>query len=167
MYIEPFLILMVVIAAVTDIGSRRIPNMLVVSGLIIALIMQVFLPVAGSWHSWLYGTLTGLFLFLPFYVLRGMGAGDVKLMAATGAFVGPLMALKIGLATFIIGGIWSLIVIVSKGKLRETWSNVLAMLLPALTRAGGVPAELPGPSVGRIPYGVVIALGTLTMLYLK
>lgn len=167
MYIEPFLILMVVIAAVTDIGSRRIPNVLVVSGLAIALILQVLLPVTGSWQTWLYGALAGLFLFLPFYMLRGMGAGDVKLMAAVGSFAGPTLALKIALATFIIGGIWSLIVIISKGKVRETWRNVRTMLLPVLMRAGGVPSELPGPSVGRLPYGVAIALGTLTMLYLE
>lgn len=167
MYIEPFLILMVVIAAATDIGSRRIPNVLVAGGLAIALVLQALLPVAGSWQTWLYGALTGLFLFLPLYVLHGMGAGDVKLMAAVGSFAGPAMALKIALVTFIIGGIWSLIVIVSKGKVRETWRNVRAMLLPVLMRADGVAARSPATSVGRLPYGVAIALGTLTMLYME
>lgn len=167
MYTEPLLVVMVVIAAVTDIGSRRIPNVLVAGGLVIALILQVFLPVGGSWQAWLFGALTGLLMFLPFYILRGMGAGDVKLMAAVGSFAGPSLALKIGIATFIIGGIWSLVVIIAKGKLRETGGALRALMLPVLMRTGGVPSVLPGTSVGRIPYGVSIALGTLTILYLK
>ncbi len=57
---------------------------------------------------WALGWLTGLLLFLPFYMLRGMAAGDVKLMAAVGAWLGSGMALRIALATFVLGafGAW-------------------------------------------------------------
>lgn len=166
MRIEYFLIGMVGMAAITDISSRRISNLLVACGLIIALILQLTLPGAGGWHAWLFGVLTGFALFIPLYVLRGMAAGDVKLMAAVGAFAGPAAALKIALATFVIGGIWALAVIVFSGRMRDTWINLRALLAPVLMRASGIPAQITGmprESVGRLPYGVAIALGTVSV----
>lgn len=169
MHSEYFLIGMVGLAAITDIASRRIPNLLVASGLIAALVLQLVVPGEEGWQARLFGALTGFALFLPLYVLRGMAAGDVKLMAAVGAFVGPMVALKIALATFLIGGIWALAVIVFSGRMRDTWINVRALLAPVLMRASGIPAQitgLPTESVGRLPYGVAIALGTVAVTVL-
>lgn len=170
MYSELFVTGMVGIAAITDIASRRIPNVLVACGLTIALILHLFAPISGSWQTWLFGALTSFLVFMPFYLLRGMGAGDVKLMVAVGSFVGPLLALKIALATFIIGGMWSLLVIVSKGKARHTLANLRLLMLPLLMRLNGVSVPIESLSyqtVGRLPYGVAIALGTLVILYVE
>ncbi|MDQ9168909.1 prepilin peptidase [Oxalobacteraceae bacterium R-40] len=169
MHIEYFLLAMVAIAAITDLAQRKIPNVLIVWGLGTSLMLQVFLPIHGSaWH-WLSGCITGFALFLPFYVVRGMGAGDVKLMAAVGSFAGPLLTFKIALATFIIGGILSLAVALIKRNLRGTLSNVHRILRPSLFNSG--PLNSSGnfaiQSTGRIPYGVAIALGTITMLYFE
>ena len=157
------LIAMVTIAAFTDLRSRRIPNVLVAAGLAAALMLHVFLP-GGSPKAWLFGMLVGFALFLPFYLVRGMAAGDVKLMTAVGAFVGPQMALQIALATFLIGGIWALAMILFKGKLRIAWTNLRAITAPLFMRALGMQASataMPHESVGHMPYGVAIALGTV------
>jgi len=166
---EFLLIMLVALAAMSDVKSRRIPNVLVLAGLIVALLVQVVLPTGLGWQGWVYGMLAGFAAFLPLYLLRGMAAGDVKLMATVGAFVGWAMALKIALLTFVIGGVMSLIYILVKGKVKQTRTNLGIILLPIWLRTNGVKIEagdISGQSVGRIPYAVAIALGTLTALYL-
>jgi prepilin peptidase CpaA len=169
MIIEILLVGLVTAAAITDLASRRIPNVLIAAGLVASLMVQTFSPAGLGWAAWLLGMLTGFVLLLPVYLLRGMGAGDVKLMAAIGAFVGPFIALKIVLATFLIGGIWSLAVILFKGKWNEVWINIRTLLQPVLARMEKIPvgtAGMPVQSVGRLPYGVAIAMATLIILFL-
>ncbi|WP_201320231.1 prepilin peptidase, partial [Burkholderia sp. E168m30] len=72
--------LLAVAAASTDIATRRIPNRLVLLGLAGALVAQCLLQgVPAGVLGWLAGAATGFGLLLPFYLLRGMAAGDVKL----------------------------------------------------------------------------------------
>ncbi|WGY72963.1 prepilin peptidase [Burkholderia cepacia] len=160
--------LLVVAAASTDIASRRIPNRLVAVGLAGALVVQCMLHgvLAGA-LGWLGGAATGLGLLLPFYLLRGMAAGDVKLMLAIGAWVGAHMAFYIVLATFVVGGIGAVAVVLLRGRMRQMWANVRALLArrsrDAHAEAAGGPAAF--ASVGTLPYGVAIAAGTLGMLF--
>lgn len=167
-YTDIFVVLLVVLAATTDLTTRRIPNLLILAALVGALALKVFEPAGVGWSGFLLGTLTGFAIFFPLYLLRGMAAGDVKLMAAVGAFVGPLAVLKIALATCLFGGVMAIIYIACKGKVAATWSSMRALLLPVILRVGGMPAAtigLPKQSVGRMPYGLAIALGTITVLF--
>jgi prepilin peptidase CpaA len=77
------------------------------AALVLACALQVWLRPAG-WQVFATGALTGLLLFLPMYLLRGMGAGDIKLMATIGAFAGPLLTLQIAAGTCLAGGALSL-----------------------------------------------------------
>lgn len=87
--IGPCVLALVMIAALSDLNTRRIPNWLVATALVVALPMQVVLHGATEgMQMWLGGCLTGGLLLLPGYLMRLMGAGDVKLMAAVGAFCG-------------------------------------------------------------------------------
>lgn len=163
------LVWLVLQAAVTDIAIRRIPNVLVLAGLGIALALHWHAGPAGVLLStWLAGLATGFFLFLPLYVLRGMAAGDVKLMAMTGAFVGPVPALRIALLTCLIGGVVAIFIVIHNGRWRILCRNLGAMLTPLLVALGGVPqtrVALPrDASAGGIPYGVAIALGTVCVV---
>lgn len=166
---EAVLICLVAQAAVTDLAVRKIPNILVLSGLLLALGLHLLAgPRWSPLSAWLAGAAAGFLLFLPLYVLRGMAAGDVKLMAMVGAFVGPAAALQIGLLSCVIGGVMALLLLAASGRLRDGVRNLRRMLVPLLWRLLGVPllpvALPPGASVGGIPYGVAIALGTLGML---
>ncbi|MNN20644.1 Type IV leader peptidase family protein [compost metagenome] len=153
-------------AAAIDLDRRRIPNWLTFGSWIAALPVQIgnHGMTAGS-TAWLYGWLLGLALFLPFYLLRGMAAGDVKLLAAVGAWLGASMALKIALATCVIGGIWALVLLLVTRQVRTTLSRVGHMLIAGVIP--GATSAQPDSSVsaGSIPYGVAIAAGTLTMLF--
>lgn len=159
------------VAASTDIVNRRIPNWLVGSGLVVSLFVQIFLlGVRNGGAAWLLGAATGFAVLLPFYLLRGMAAGDVKLMAMVGAWVGAGAVFDIALATFLIGGIWSALVVVGRGRVRQLLGNLgfiaVSMSTSVRTRSTVAPAHAASVrSVGSIPYGVAIAAGTLGVLF--
>jgi len=90
---QVLLLLVVIPAAFFDIRQRRIPNWLVLTGVVAGIGLNTFLfydnpsPVSGLWFS-LQGLGIAFLVYFPLYLLRGMGAGDVKLMGAVGAIVG-------------------------------------------------------------------------------
>jgi prepilin peptidase CpaA len=159
------------LAAITDLGSRRISNVLVLCGVLSALQLHAQQGDFASLKIWLGGMLTGFFLLLPFYLVRGMAAGDVKLMAMVGAFTGPALALQISLATFLIGGLMALVIVLAKRRLRDVLRNLHCLALHALRKVQGFPVAPsplpPGASVGSMPYGLAIAVGTLLALCLR
>lgn len=156
-------------AAVTDLALRKIPNVLTVSGMLIACVLQAMNGTVAQWLSiWLAGLLAGFFLFLPLYLLRAMAAGDVKLMAMVGAFLGPLAAVHVALLAYLAGGVMALLMLLWSGRWRDAARNVAAVLKPGCARLLGVPL-VPVPrtaiaSVGGMPYGVAIALATAAVL---
>ncbi|CAJ91868.1 Flp pilus assembly protein, peptidase CpaA [Cupriavidus necator] len=164
--VGPATIGIVLTAAAIDLDRRRIPNWLTFGAWIAALPLMATIhgPAAGS-LAWLYGWTVGLVLFLPFYLMRGMAAGDVKLMAAVGAWLGGSMALKIALATCVIGGAWALVQVLATGQGRSTLARVGHMLIAALVPGSRPVQPQAEASAGSLPYGVAIAAGTLTMLF--
>ncbi len=161
------LLCIVTAAAISDLIRRKIPNVLVLSGTLIALALHVWLWPQQVAPLWLGGMATGFFLFLPLYVLRGMAAGDVKLIAMVGAFVGPWPVLQICFATFVLGGLMAVLMITWQGKWRACLRNVRDLLWPMIARMAGMPlapvALGSGASVGNMPYGLAIALGCLAV----
>jgi prepilin peptidase CpaA len=162
--------LLAIVAASTDIASRRIPNRVVAVGLVGALIAQCALHgIAAGALQWLAGAATGLALLLPFYLLRGMAAGDVKLMLAIGAWVGAEMTFYIALATFVLGGIGAIVLALLRGRVRDLCVNVCRMVARRSFALHGESADGSAPvaSAGTLPYGVAIAAGTLGMLFVS
>ena len=166
--LDLLLMLMVVLAASNDLLTRRIPNLLLLAGSLSALALHCFSPspVAALMAAFA-GAATGLLVFLPLYCLRGMAAGDVKLMAAAGFFSTPAEVLYLALLSVCAGGLMALAMVIVRGRLRAAAANVLSLLRPLWMRLAGMPlaAEpMPGPSVGSIPYGLAIASGTLLLM---
>ncbi|SOE94205.1 prepilin peptidase CpaA [Burkholderia sp. D7] len=166
--ITPCVIALVIAAASTDIQCRRIPNALVAAGLLGALFAQCWLRgIPAGAAAWLVGAVAGFGLFLPLYLLRGMAAGDVKLLAMVGAWTGPLLVFYVALATCLFGGVWVLAVTARRRQLKKLLVNVFILTHPALRGGGNVargaqPASI--ESVGSMPYGVAIAAGTVVVL---
>jgi prepilin peptidase CpaA len=157
-------------AVVVDLRSRRIPNTLVLAGIALAFVSHASsiawgrVPLAGSaWWAPLAGIATGFVLLLPLYLLRATGAGDVKLMAMVGAFVGAPTVLAAMLYTLLAGGLLSLVFMLGRGVAAQTLANVRFMLtdwaLRATTGQGARLAPLQS-TAARLPYAVAIALGT-------
>jgi prepilin peptidase CpaA len=159
--------LTVVLAASTDLTARRVPNPLIVIGLIASLAVQLWLsgPLDG-FAQWIEGVLAGFALLFPVYLLGGTAAGDVKLLMLVGAWVGPEATLSVALMTFLFGGCLALALALVRGRLTRLVANV-ACLLGSLLRGGrrlGRLEDLPGGSVGIIPYAAAIAAGTIVVL---
>jgi prepilin peptidase CpaA len=168
--VEIILILVVVVAAWHDIRTRHIPNWIPVSGAILGLVFQI-------WHSGLPGALTciagaalGLGIFFPLYMLGGMGAGDVKLFAAVGALVGPSALVIVFVFTGLLGGLAAGTLAAWKGRLRATLQQTVELMLDAgkmqWEHARSVTAAA-GATALRLPYGAVIAAGTLLSLIVR
>ena len=92
-------------AVITDLRSHRIPNRLCAVALAIGLFLQIAATGAPGLWVGLSGVLTGALILLPFYLRGGMGAGDVKLIGAVGAFLGASGALFAAMVTLVIGGV--------------------------------------------------------------
>ena len=102
----PLLLLsaMLVIAVQSDLRHRRIPNVLSLFGIIAALALHCQSDGLHGLAAGLGGAAVGFLCFVPFYLLRGMGAGDVKLLAAVGAILGPQGAVLAALFSLLAGG---------------------------------------------------------------
>ncbi len=151
------------LAAAFDIRSRRIPNWLVLAGLVAGILWNVYaggLP--GLKHA-SAGLGIGFVLYFPLYLLRARGAGDVKLLAAIGAITGPSGCFWIFVYTAIGGGVVALIWVLLRGEGRRAWFNV-AWILRDLVRLKAPHRSSPELDVRssaglRIPHAPLLALG--------
>ena len=161
--VSGLVLVMVAIAAVSDLRSHRIPNWLIATGLLAALLLQVFEHGAGGGsRAWLTGALAGLAPFLVLYLAGALGADDAKLMASIGAFVGVQPALQIVVASFLLGGVMALAIMVARKNARQTLAGLSALLLWLpfgwrATAAGTARTE----TTARLPYVVALAGGVL------
>ena len=165
------------IAAWTDVRTRRIPNLLVANGILWGLAVHTIAPHGeglfafwwgglGAWQA-LLGLAAGLALFMPLYLLRAVGAGDVKLLAMVGVWLGPEMLLGATLLTLLSGGVMAIVVMLASRSSRQVLTNVRVMLTTAMVgvHAGKLtPFDAP-PSTGvRLPYALAIGVGTLAQV---
>lgn len=164
-YLDVALLLLVSIAAVNDLATRRIPNRFLLAGLLCALCLRMFSPYPlSSLTSALAGMAVGLGVFLPFYLLRGMAAGDVKMMAVVGAFAGPEQAFEAAVLSWCAGGVMALLLVVLRGRLLQVVRNIRGILCFGWVPTAAVTVPAAQTSVGSMPYGVAIAVGTIVML---
>jgi prepilin peptidase CpaA len=156
------------VAVGTDIRRRRIPNRLVLAGAGAALALSAMPGGIGA-GSALGGMAAGFVLLMPFHLLRVMGAGDVKLMAAVGAFTGFPGVLPAVLAALLAGGVLALAWAVGLGQLRAVLRNVrTGLFLSTMDIVGGsLPRADSLPTVeARVPYAMAIAAGAMAQAWL-
>lgn len=154
------------IGSVHDVRERRIPNLVTGPAILAGLTLHA---IVGGWGGLGDSALAGLIaggIFLLFFLAGGMGAGDVKLMAAVGCFAGLASLPMVMIATVIIGAVFALIVGIYNGRLRETLRNVGA-LLQHHSRQGLKPhpdLNLKNARTLRLPFALPIAAGCLFTL---
>lgn len=144
----------------TDLRSSRIPNWLTFSAMGFALVVHAWFGGLQGAIFGLTGLGTGLGLFLILYVSGGIGAGDVKLMAAVGALVGPSGALLSGLLAIMVGGAYALGAMCYQWGILGAGRRLVSATQGALLTGGsGWARELQLPF--RLRYGFAVAGGTL------
>jgi prepilin peptidase CpaA len=151
-----------IIGAFFDIRTRRIPNWLTGPSILAGLVLHLML---GGWHSMATAALAGLlggFAFLIFYLAGGMGAGDVKLMTAVGCLGGLSYLAETLIATALMGGLFALILALSRHRLKETLANIGVLVIHHGTSGLQPHAEINVTNAEklRLPYGIAIAAGT-------
>jgi prepilin peptidase CpaA len=142
------LLALVSVATACDLAWRRIPNYLILSGLLFAFIASWF---NGGMTGLIYsfaGAMIGLLIFIFPYSKSLIGGGDVKLMAAVGAFLGPYSILLVALYASLFGGLFVLAFLLFRGQLKATVSRVLKLDF----------------SSARTPYAFAIFLGSCLTL---
>lgn len=149
------------IAVVNDVRRHRIPNLLVVLGLVLGLSSQAYAGGVAGLGDGALGLLVGFGIFLPLYALGGMAAGDVKLMAMVGSFLAPNTALWTAFFSLIAGGICGLVLVLAHGQMRQTLGRYWLMLRARTYLAAGADEVAGKP----FPYSIAILLGTLTTGY--
>lgn len=155
--------LVLIIAVYTDIRRHRIPNWLSLGALFTGLLLSHLLFPDSRILDSLKGAGVGLAALLPFYLMGGMGAGDVKLMAAIGSFTGPETAFLAVCFSLMAGGCIALLLILRSGELAMLYRRYLVMLSARTL----IPAEDGSVAKRRFPYALSIAIGTLIALGLE
>lgn len=152
-----------VAAAAIDVKQRRIPNWLTYPSIILGVLLRGMLLGWEGVASALAGCVLAGGIFLLFYLVRAMGAGDVKLVAALGSLLGPSDAVVMLLATAICGGVMAIVYAVYRKRACATFVNVGAALqFHAVSGLRAHPElNLDNPVALRMPYGLAIAAGTL------
>ena len=154
-------------ATAYDVRTRRIPNALTFGAAALAVLYGLVDAGTGGASQAVGGWLVGAVLFFPMFALGGMGAGDVKLLAALAAWLGPAEAVWLAIFAAMAGGVAALVVAAANGYLRRALSNVWLMLMhwriaglrpvPGLTlRDAGAP---------RLAYAIPITVGVVCTLW--
>jgi prepilin peptidase CpaA len=150
------------VGAVKDVRGKRIPNWLTYSGLLAALVVRAGL---GGWAELKNGLAGMAFaggIFLLLFLLGGMGGGDVKLMAAVGAWVGFAQAGVLLIISALAGGLLAAGYVLVHKRIWESLRNVVELLRHHLTEGLTPHPTLNVRQAGtlRLPYGLAIAIGT-------
>jgi prepilin peptidase CpaA len=157
------------IGSVFDVKSRRVPNFLTGPSILFGLLLHLSL---GGWRAMGISALAGLIcglVFLIFYLAGGMGAGDVKLITAVGCICGLHNIASLLALTGIAGGVMAVGLALSRGRLKETLGNVVALV--SHHRSEGL---TPHPEINvlnvttlRLPYALAISAGCVLTLCLQ
>lgn len=155
------------VATFTDLRSRRIPNWLVLPFLLAGLALSTWM------HGWqglgqsLGGALLGLVIYGVLFWMGGMGAGDVKLCAAIGAWVGPQQLILALVLTGMVGGVMVFCWAVFGGFLKELFTGASSLAFGWKEKGGVRDPEmvLANPLRRKMPYAPAIAIGTLISFF--
>ena len=151
-----------------DLRSRRIPNWLNLSACILGFGLNTLFSQAAGFKLAGEGLGLALLVYLPLYLIRAMGAGDVKFMAGIGALIGPENWFGVFLTTAILGGVASLCLIVARNRLHVTLSN-LSTITTELVK-GRMPfhrdpaLDVRDKRALGLPHGTIIAISVSIFL---
>lgn len=151
-----------IMAIVFDLLFRRIPNVLTVAAALLGLFLHALWSGMPGFLNSLGGLGLGFGVLLVFYLMGGMGAGDVKLMGGMGALLGVELTEAALIYTALVGGVMAVATVTAN----RAWKDTLYRLLLLVTLRGKIPdgpEGLKGLGPGRltIPYGVAIGIGSL------
>ena len=157
---------MLVLAAVWDVATARIPNWLTIPAAVGAVAWHASVAGGAGIFTSAAGWLVGIGVLLLPWLLGGLGAGDAKLMGAVGAFLGPKGCFVAFLGTALVGGVAAVALLAWHGILGAACRRWLRMGTLLTLGEPGYEAPTAPERTPRLRYGLAIALGTLGALLL-
>ncbi len=149
---------------------RRIPNRLTVAGFFLGLGVNGVLSGWNGLKGGLEGAGLGIgILFIP-VLMRGIGAGDMKLMGALGACLGPEKLVSVLFVSIVVAGTMAVVEILRKRQVRKTLNNIGVLIRVFATFGFGAReglVTLDNPATLRLPFGVATALGMIIVVFMK
>lgn len=157
------------VATFTDLRSRRIPNWLVLPFLLTGIVVSVWMQGWQGLGQSLSGAMLGLVIYGVLFWMGGMGAGDVKLCAAIGAWVGPQQLILALVITGMVGGVMVFCWAVFGGFLKELFTGAGNLAFGWTDRGGLRDPEMviANPLKRKMPYAPAIAIGTLISFFAR
>jgi prepilin peptidase CpaA len=154
---------------VTDLRTRRIPNVLTFGAAVLAVVFQAAQHGSAGAVAATTGWVTAAAIFFLPFALGGLGAGDVKLLAALGAWLGPAAAIWLAIYTAIAGGAIALVVAGTHRYLRQAIANIWLLLMHWRVRGLVAHPDFSIETSGgpRLAYGVAILTGTVVTVWLR
>jgi prepilin peptidase CpaA len=156
-------------ACLCDVRSRKIPNTLTFGAALAAVVCHAWTGGMSAVGIGLAGWVAGCLLFFPLFALGGMGAGDVKLLAAVGAWLGPSQALWVALYGSLAGGVMALGVAVARRYTGEAIANICGLLLH--WRVAGFRPQpgltLETSTAPKLPFAFPLAAGTVAAIWFR
>jgi prepilin peptidase CpaA len=156
------------ISAFYDLRTRRIPNVLTFSAILTGTGLHTAINGFEGFMFSISGMFIGIGLLIIFYLMGGMGAGDVKLMGAVGSYLGPEGVFVAFLCTAIVGGIYSIAALAASHQLRGAFRSY-GFLIKSFIITGQMLFPPPHNEVKKpvLCYGIAIAIGSLLSLIYK
>lgn len=154
----------VTLATIQDLRTRRIPNLLTMPAIVLGIIINVYSSGFNGFGNSFMGFMVGIGLLIIPFALGGMGAGDVKLLAAIGALNGPLFALYTFLYTAISGGVIAVIITMVRGRFYLVAINAFNALqhfsVYKMLKGDFAPSYIVSSNI-KFPYGIAFLSGTI------
>jgi prepilin peptidase CpaA len=158
-------ILLVGTSVITDLLWRRIPNYLTFPALAIAIILRTVFQGWSGIGLALGGALTAPLLLFVTHGGRGIGMGDLKLAAAIGAILGPVLAAVAMLISLVVGGFLAIFYMLLPGGALNQLISTISIGFPFQKKKGkSAPEPVTGPAIATMPYGLAIGTGSLITL---
>ncbi len=167
--IQAALALFLTSCVVFDLAVRRIPNYLSASAILLGLLVNAYYFGIAGFSAGLAGMFLMVGLLLAPFASGGIGAGDVKMMAAVGALVGPRLAVVALLSGMMLGGVVAVLHLARIGRLTEKLEIIRTGIVTAVVARSLGPLRLSAdaPDAVALPYGVPLALGTVAAMILS
>lgn len=165
--VNTMLILILTVSVITDIRSRKILNIVTFPAILLALIYH---SIISGFDGFLFsgsGFLVGLGLLLIPFIMGGIGAGDVKLLAAIGTWKGAIFILYTGVFAGIIGGLIATAILIKHKRLGFTLKQMLFTFAFLRGTKGSLQFSDGSINTYSIPYAIPIALGAIITLVME
>jgi prepilin peptidase CpaA len=155
-----------IFGGVHDLFTRRIPNWLTFPAVALGLVAQVWIAGWAGLLDGFLGLALGFVLFFPIYAFGHMGAGDVKLQMAVGTWMGWKLCLYVAFGAVILGGLYALLEVIFRGRLRAVFRNgysfMRSLLVPGLEVE-----KLKVDEKRKFAFGICIAGAVAAVIYLQ